>query len=394
MNFLARPRVTFYFLHLLGVGHVYRSMRLIESIAAKNIAVDIIYGGERIDGLSFAAETVSYLPPIRSADSSYSTYLDGLGRPLSEPYLTERQDELLSIFSKLSSDMILFEAFPFGRRMVRHEIGALLNAAKLLEHPPLIVSSVRDILQERKKPGRHEEVRDLVNGRFDHILVHSDPHLIPLDATFPLASEIAAKISYTGFVIPPEPTTASATQIDQTYDIVVSAGGGAFGGGLMSTALELAKQNPFPGWRWCLATGPNLESESFDSLTSQAPSHVSVVRRLDHLAQHMKRAKLSISQCGYNTAMDALSAQLDSQCRIVFVPFDTDGQTEQLKRSELLQDSGHAVTVPQSKLTVQSLNNSANKALESTPSNLDINFDGAATTANLVLQWLSQRSSQ
>jgi len=48
------PRLLFYFLHLLGVGHVYRAKRLIEGFSRHDIAVDIVYGGERI-GETFAA---------------------------------------------------------------------------------------------------------------------------------------------------------------------------------------------------------------------------------------------------------------------------------------------------------------------------------------------------
>ena len=133
--------------------------------------------------------------------------------------------------------MILFEAFPFGRRMVRHEIAALLQAAAERKNPPLIVSSVRDILQERKKHGRNEETRDLITTQFDHVLVHSDPNLIRLGATFPFASEIETKTSYTGFVVPPVRAVEGAIE---RYDIIVSAGGGAFGGDLLKTAMEVA----------------------------------------------------------------------------------------------------------------------------------------------------------
>ncbi len=230
-----KPSLLFYFLHLLGVGHVYRAKRLIEGIANAGILVDVIYGGELIPGIKFNARSVHYLPPIRAADNAYSFYLDRDGNKLSPEYQERRCVELLKIYEGLNPDLILIEAFPFGRRMVRNELAALFNAAAARQRPPLIVSSVRDILQERKKAGRVEETRDLIQSHFDHVLVHSDPEIIRLSETFPLAKEVDDKLTYTGFVVP-QPT-ANSPNIEQ-FDIIVSAGGGAFGGGTNGNIIE------------------------------------------------------------------------------------------------------------------------------------------------------------
>ena len=135
---------------------------------------DVIYGGVDI-GETFQADSVRYLPPIQAESADYKTYLDDQGKPLEVPFLERRQDSLLDRFSKLSPDLILVEAFPFGRRMVRNELDALLTVAKERVAPPLIVSSVRDILQEGRKPGRNEETVERIDRFFDHVLVHSDP---------------------------------------------------------------------------------------------------------------------------------------------------------------------------------------------------------------------------
>ena len=52
--------------------------------------------------------------------------------------------------------------------------------------PPLIVSSVRDILQENRKAGRERKRRSrLINDIFDLVLVHGDPGFARLEETFP-----------------------------------------------------------------------------------------------------------------------------------------------------------------------------------------------------------------
>lgn len=376
-----KPRLLFYFLHLLGVGHVFRAQRLIEGFAKAGIAVDVIYGGDPIEGVSFAAESVNYLPAIRAADSTYSLYLDEDGAPLSRAYQDKRTQKLLEIFDAQSPDAILVEAYPFGRRMVRHELKALFEAAKKRPDPPLIISSVRDILQQRKKPERIEETHNLIIEHFDHILVHSDPSLIELDATFPVTHELADKVTYTGFVVPPPHAEANIEE----FDVIVSAGGGAFGRDLMAVALAVAKKRS--DLNWCLSVGPNGVAEGYTDL----PAHIKLVERLEGLSAHIEQAQLSISQCGYNTAMDVLAAQSRSACRAIFVPFDTQGQTEQSKRAELLAKAGYAINLPQSELTKAKLLNAIDQALTMDTPQKDINFDGVKNSANQMLMWLKGR---
>ena len=372
-------------MHLLGVGHVHRAKRLIEGFHEAGILVDVIYGGEKIPSLQLKADSIGYLSPIKSADNAYSSYLDEDGNPLTKGYQEKRKSELLNIFEKLNPDAILIEAFPFGRRIIRHEMHAFLQAASLRSPRPIIVSSVRDILQERKKPQRIEETVGWINSYFDKILVHSDPNIIELDATFPSANQIKNKINYTGFVIPENKTKP----IGDDYDILVSAGGGAFGGSLMEMALAAAHEASER--QWSLVTGPNLEEEIYAKLHRNKPDNVTLKRHVENLSSHMQHARISISQCGYNTAMDVLAAHHESACRAVFVPYDTEGQTEQLSRAQLLENSGFAINLPQSKLTVKALLSAVKEAENLKSVEIPVDFDGVKNSARLLKQWLSNR---
>ncbi len=384
-----RPRLLFYFLHLLGVGHVYRAKRLIESLAQQGISVDVIYGGEPIPGMTFEAESVHFLPPIKSADNAFSSYLDENGQALGEAFLKRRQEILLAVFDDLDPDCLLIEAFPFGRRMVRHEIAALIDAASQRSPKPLIVSSVRDILQERKKAGRIEETRNWIKSQFDHVLVHSDPYVIKLDETFPLAHEVASQITYTGFVVPHN----NNARTQESFDVIVTAGGGAFGGDLMRVAAEAARAAP-ADQTWCLAVGHNAETGLRESLQAAAPPNVTVREQLDNLSGHMKLARVSVSQCGYNTAMDVLSVHQTSACRAVFVPYDTEGQSEQLRRAELLEKAGFAINLPQSRLTAGRLLEAVDRAARLPRVAHDVDFSGASNTADIVCGWLDCRAEK
>ncbi len=160
----------------------------------------------------------------------------------------------------------------------------------------------------------------------------------------------------------------------------------------METSLKLAIERSDK--RWCLATGPNFPKKIVQNLQKNAPPHVTVTPRLENLAAHLSKAKISISQCGYNTAMDVLSVQSENSNRsfsAVFVPYDTEGQSEQLRRAELLEKAGYAISLPQSKLSPASLSKAIGVAKKLSPVNRKINFNGVDNSAKFIRQWIKDR---
>lgn len=145
---------------------------------------------------------------------------------------------LIGAYHGAKPDIVIIEAFPFGRRQVRFELLPLLDEIEDSEPRPLVMASLRDILQERSKPGRDEETVSLVKKHFDAVLVHGDPNFVRLEDTFPLAEQISHRVVYTGLVAPLAPPPPS-----EKFDIIVSAGGGAVGAALIQAALEAAPKS-------------------------------------------------------------------------------------------------------------------------------------------------------
>ena len=105
------------------------------------------------------------------------------------PIKARRRDMLLATLAAVQPDIVVIEAYPFGRRQMRFELLPLLDAIAAMTPKPAVVTSVRDILQERVKAGRNEETVELVNRHFDLVMVHGDPAFASLDDTFPLAGQ-------------------------------------------------------------------------------------------------------------------------------------------------------------------------------------------------------------
>ncbi|WP_426238639.1 glycosyltransferase family protein [Pararhizobium sp. DWP1-1-3] len=369
------PRAFFYVQHLLGIGHLARASRIARALAEDGFDVTVVTGGTPVTGFPGPLVHHVALPPITAGDAGFSGLADIDGNPVDDAFKDNRKERLLAAFHQSQPDIVIIEAFPFGRRQVRFELLPLLEALAAMDDKPLVVTSLRDILQERSKPGRDEETVALIKKYFDRVLVHGDPDFARLEDTFPLAADIVDKVIYTGLVAAPAPQ-----QPTDRFDVIVSAGGGAVGNALIRAALEAAKRIGKP-LSWALITGPNLPQSDFDAISADAPAHVSVTRFRSDFASLLAGARLSISQAGYNTVCDILRAG----CHALLIPFTAGGETEQTARAERLEKLGLAHVLTEDDLSANSMTRAIETALAATdrpPHSLDL--DGAHRTAEIL----------
>ncbi len=383
-----RPKVLFYVQHLLGIGHLARASRICAALAEKGAAVTVVTGGVPVKGFPGPGVDHLALPAVQTAGEGFTGLADADGRPVTPVFEAARRDQLLGAFHRLAPDALVTEAFPFGRRQMRFELLPLIAAAEAARPRPLLLCSLRDILQERTKPERDAETVALVRAHFDRVLVHGDPTFAELADSFRLADQIADKVVHTGLVAPP-PSAPSADR----FDIVVSAGGGAVGEGLSRAALAAAVGLP-ARLRWCLVTGPNLPEPVYRERAAAAetlgPSRMALFRFRGDFPGLLASAALSVSQAGYNTVCDILRAG----CRAVLVPFATGGETEQTARADRLAQIGRAESLAESALSGPSLAASIRSALEApAPSVNRFALDGAQRTAQIVFDMIARRRS-
>lgn len=338
-------KIFFYVQHLLGIGHLARASRIASAAARNGLDITVVTGGIPVDGFPAPGLKHLELPAIASGDAGFSGLVDTAGKPVDAAFQSMRRDALLESFRRETPDVVVIEAFPFGRRQVRFELLPLLDEIMAMPDRPLVACSLRDILQSRTKPGRDEESVELVERYFDRVLVHGDPDFVRLEETFPLAGRIASRIVYTGLVSAPVPPPPA-----DRFDVIVSAGGGAVGAGLIAAAAQAAHRLA-PDLRWALISGPNLPQADYDAIVRDAPSNAELFRFRRDFASLLTAARVSVSQAGYNTVCDILRAG----CGSVLVPFTTGGETEQQVRAERLAARSLASIVPEETLTVDAM---------------------------------------
>ena len=376
-------RVFFYVQHLLGIGHLARASRIASALVKAGFDVTVVTGGTGVAGFFGSGITSVALPAVVAASASFAGLADPQGNPVNEEFLARRRDLLLDAFHTARPDIVITEAFPFGRRQMRFELLPLLAAIEAMAPRPILLTSIRDILQERTKPGRDQETVALVKAHFDHVLVHGDPSFVTLPETFPMAEQIAEKIIYTGLVAAPVPADP-----DENFDVVVSAGGGAVGLDLIRAAIGAARRSDLRR-SWCVITGPNLSELHFAELGKAAPDHVHLFRFRNDFPSLLKRAELSVSQAGYNTVCDVLQAG----CRAILVPFAAGGETEQTMRAMRLESFGRAIALPEDGLDADILGGAVDAIVATPRPGLDeLDLNGAQRTAEILAQLMAQRT--
>jgi predicted glycosyltransferase len=275
------------------------------------------------------------------------------------------------------------ETYPFGRRALRFELEPLIEAVRAARPRPVLVVSIRDILVAKPDPAKRRAMIDRFQADYDQVLVHADPRLIRLEASLPEAEALGERIRYTGFVAPvlapPDPGVPSG-------EVVVSAGGGVVGAALLRTALAARPLTRHAATPWRLVTGRNLPEDDVAALIRTAGDGVAIERFRADLPALFQRAALSVSQAGYNTAIELLQARVP----MVLVPFAEAAETEQTLRAELLAAAGMAQMVAADALDPARLAAAIDRARMPPP--LAVDLDGARNAALAILRAVAGRT--
>jgi predicted glycosyltransferase len=363
-------RALFYVQHLLGIGHLQRTLMIAEAAASAGFTATVVSGGEATAAPSNVR--LIRLPPVRAKDAAFSALVDSDGNVIDEAFQSRRRDALIAAFEETAPDILITELFPFGRRQLRFELLPLLERATSRAQRPAIVCSVRDILVPPSTVKKAADMAATARRYYDLVLVHADPAVVRFEDTFPRTAEVADRIRYTGYVAPrrmPCPAARSG--------VVVSAGGSAVGLHLLKAAIAARPLSPLNSAPWWILAGRGIAEADFAALRAAAAPGITVERARPDFLGLLGNAALSISQAGYNTVMDVVAAGP----RAIFVPFYEERQSEQALRAARFAARFGYQHLPEAGLQPEHLAAAINRALASEPRAAAINVDGARTTA-------------
>lgn len=369
--------------HLLGTGHLFRTAAIARALDANGAGVTVVNGGLGDHGIDFGDAEIVHLPGVRARDATFHDLLDAHGNPVTSDLLRDRGDRLAEVFDKTNPDVLVTELYPFGRRKFRRELDPVLEMANVPGRRTIVISSVRDILEPPGSPEKSEDAASKGARFYDMVLVHGDRSLARLEDSFPWPTALSDRLYYTGYINSARAVSDAGSGTDGTDEILVSAGGGAVGMPLYRSAIEASRSATMAGQRWRLLVGHNLAEELFQDLRESAGDAPVVVERArPDFPDMLSRARVSVSQAGYNTAVDVLAAGVPS----VLVPFADGGEREQTIRATILARQGRAVVLSEDRISPDTLGEAIAAAMELRTGNRSpVSLNGAEESARLIL---------
>jgi predicted glycosyltransferase len=324
-----RPTLLLYCQHSLGLGHLKRSWSLAHHFS-RVFRVVLVSGGAPPTGLVAPAGIEIVELPALAQDADGAVFAVDSSRSLDD-VRRERTERLIASYRRLRPDVVVIELFPFGRRKFQAELIALLAETRS-EPRPIVASSVRDLLVDRADRQKHDDrARDTCDAHFDIVLVHADPLFATLADTFRPSRPMQTPVHHTGFVVD-EDGADEAVRVRS--GILVSGGGGRFAERLYTMAIAAHARLGDPAPPMTIVAGPLCPDDLFTRLCTIAATRrgIHLERTIADLCGAMRRAAVSVSQCGYNTALDIVRAAVPA----IVVPFDDNGDTEQTVRAARL----------------------------------------------------------
>ncbi|WP_281291997.1 glycosyltransferase family protein, partial [Rhabdaerophilum calidifontis] len=372
---MERARVLIAVTHLLGIGHLARMALLARALAAAGHAVQVVSGGVKPPSLDLAGLDLVQLPPVQCRDADFSTLFGPDGGIADMTLLEHRAALLAGAVAAFRPDVVITELYPFGRRALAAEFEALIAAAAALDPRPALLASLRDVLNPPAKPGRAEDVLARLARDYDAVLVHGDPAVLPLGASWPVTPALERRLCMVGYLHGGLMAEAEGPRAG----ILVSGGGSGAGLALYRHALAAAPL--LPDHAWHLLVGHGVAEADFAALAGSAAGNVRVERARPDFPALLARAALSISQAGYNTVLDLAAAGP----RAILVPFAEGREREQGLRAEALAARGLATVVEAGTLDGLRLAAAARAALAApVPDWSAIRRDGAARAVAAV----------
>jgi predicted glycosyltransferase len=377
---MSRPALLWYCQHSVGLGHLIRSSVVCAALADRFRVVMLCGGALPAEFRPPAGVQVLALPPLGvgpeggfvSHDPRYSL----------EQAWELRLERILAAYRAVRPAAVVVELFPFGRAKFARELVPLLEAARA--GGALTACSLRDILvSARADQQRHDDrAAALAEAHLDAVLVHSDPGFARLEETFTPGTPLRVPVHYTGFVVREGDGSGPRGK-----HVVVSAGGGLVGEPLLRAAAEAQPESGVP---LRLIGGPLLPDAAWERLRAVAGPGVELRRAVPDLGAELRSARASVSQGGYNTALEVLRAGVPG----LLVPYATAEEDEQRRRAERLARLGAVRVLAPERLGRSTLAAELRRLLAFRPRPAGIDLGGARRTGELLAVLLEAREGR
>lgn len=336
-------RIALYSHDTQGLGHIRRNVAIAEALAAglEQPAILLISGAQVAGAYDLPPGTDCLTVPALGKTATGQYHARSLGVSLSR--LVElRATMIQAALTAFAPDVLIVDKVPQG---ALDELLPALQTLKALGKTRCILG-LRDILDDpvtTRQEWLKSNSDELIRNYYDALWIYGDPTVYDAVAEYGWAPEIAAKVTYTGYLNRMQTRTQSlvrdtnalaALHLDGRRLVLCAVGGGQDG---YPVARAFA-QTPLPAdTAGVLLTGPLMPAAQRAELQAfaQQQEHLHLINFTTDPAPLYQRADAVIAMGGYNTTCEILAAQKQA----LLVPRVTP-RLEQWIRAQRLHELG------------------------------------------------------
>ena len=322
----------------MGLGHLRRCREIAHALVeeASQLSVLILSGSPIIGSFDFRTRVDFVRVPgvikLRNGDyTSLNLHLDV------EETLELRESIIRHTAETFDPDLFIVDKEPWG---LRGEAKKTMEMLKERNTP--LVLGLRDVMDEPAAlvpEWERKKVLPALEDLYDEVWVYGMKEICDPFEGLDMPVSVPMKTRYTGYLRRRVPIMGTAPHLPMTEDpfILVTAGGGGDGDGLMDWVLRAYEQDsdlPYPA---LLVLGPFMSQENQADFVERAAAldRVHVITFDSRIENLMSRAAGMVSMGGYNTFCEILS--LDK--RALIVP-RTEPRLEQYIRAKRAEELG------------------------------------------------------
>lgn len=374
-----------------GAGRIQRALALADKLS-EQFAVTMLISDPAPETMT-APENVKlvFLQALVADPDSSVTSLAVTGER--QQRIRGRCDAMLRLYDELRPRVVAIDGFPFKQYRLRREFLPLIERARDGRYGESLVACVTDGILANDKPNndvRADRAADILDKYFDIAIVRSDPVFARVEEFFQPGNTVHIPLYHTGFVVRQQREHQSETRRKKD-GIVVSAGNGRRGMALYKSAIEahrlLQQTLPMP---MKIVAGGHLPENDWQALRLQANGlpALSLRRGSTSVSAEMAAARWSVSDCGYNTAVDAMRTRTPS----LFVPHAAANRREQIERAKRLVYWGAGRLLMARHLNTASLVNEIHQLTKFEPRSMNFDLNGANNAAQVIAQIVYQNN--
>jgi predicted glycosyltransferase/glycosyltransferase involved in cell wall biosynthesis len=385
MKRLDHARILMYSHDTFGLGHLRRSRAIAHALVErfKGVTVLIISGSQIAGAFDFRARVdfVKIPSVIKLYNGDYTSIGDHIDL---EDTLEMRRSIIENTADAFDPDILIVDKEPLG---LRGELEPTL--IKLKAKGTTLVLGLRDVMDSAENLEREwtrKNVLERIDALFDQVWVYGPKSFWQPLKGLKLPEGLEKRISYTGFLRREVPADEHhmAHSLPEHY-ILVTAGGGGDGAGLMRNVLAAREHNRRLTFPLVMVLGPFMKGDTQEEIHQRAEKlkNITVIDFDNELETILNRAAAVIGMCGYNTFCEIISFDRPT----LFMP-RTHPREEQLIRAERAMELGwvnvlSAENAEDAEIMANTLRNLPDRPVPSA-SNAPIDLSGLENICGLV----------